>query len=131
MTILGRLDRYYRKKKIHSQHFDCPHWSCCSLAVGSPGTATQAKSSYVGPEYEHACPRLLFLSLDSGDLGTSPEERTPQFVSSDAGTHKILRKWRHWWHTHELAVGILMRFDPQRFGPPPGGKLEQAFPHVG
>lgn len=108
--LLGELDRYYYDKAIHSMAFKCPHRDYC--APQFPFKLTEAKSSYVGPDYEkQAMPRLLFLSLDSGEECTLPEGRTPLAVRQ-----RMLRepvRGRHWQRTHQLAAAILNRLSGQ------------------
>lgn len=110
--MLDRLTSYYDSNGILPTNFRCHHASSCS--ADSP-RFTGAKASYIGPRYgDGTYPRLVFLSLDSGDGGGNADQRT--FTSVQ---HATLR-WRpdpgdqmkHWYQTHELARKLLACREP-------------------
>jgi hypothetical protein len=108
--MLADLRAYYDSQRIGAVSFDCPHYSDCSR-----GSArfTTAKEAYVGPAYEEGViPRLLFLSLDSGDAHPAPSERTLEAVRRQELGRDVRRldRAQHWYLTHELAWRILRHF---------------------
>ena len=112
-NLLEKLALYYKEKGIFSLDFRCRHWQSCSKGNER---ITQAKSAFVGTEYEKGLlPRLLFLSLDPGDSDSKPEQRTLESVRY-AEEHECkvadLPKQRHWYRTHELALMLLKRLRP-------------------
>ena len=112
-NLLKELSLYYQEKGIFSLDFHCRHWQFCSK---DNKRITQAKSAFVGTEYEKAIlPRLLFISLDPGDSDSEPERRTAESVRySEEHECKVadLPKQRHWYRTHELALILLKRLRP-------------------
>lgn len=109
--MLKQLTEFYRENGILSTHFTCRHKESCK---GSCETFTGPKSTYVGEGYEAGkVPRLLFLSLDSGDGAEEPEHRLPAAVKQgEQGTDvNALHKNQHWYRTYELAWYILKRFN--------------------
>ena len=122
--MLQRLRRYYEDKGILSTSFACPHKKQCS--AGSPDF-TGPKSAFVSTGYENKSsdlPRLLFLSLDSGDGDKDDRKRLPEALRRQEEERDVLalHKGKHWYRTHELAWYIFKRFDP-------GIKLEKAKEH--
>jgi len=110
-AMLNQLEEFYRDNGILSTHFTCKHKDACK---GDCKNFTGPKSAYVGEGYEAGeLPRLLFVSLDSGDGAEEPEHRLPVAVrDSEHGTVvDDLHKNQHWYHTYELAWYILKRFD--------------------
>lgn len=110
-AMLNQLEEFYRDNGILSTQFTCKHKDDCK---GNCETFTGPKSAYVGEGYEAGeLPRLLFVSLDSGDGAEDAEHRLPVAVrNSELGTVvDDLHKNQHWYHTYELAWYILKRFD--------------------
>ena len=111
-AMFDELVSFYARSGILSTSFFCRHLKSCQ---GSCSSFTEAKSAYVGPEYEKGTlPRLLFLSLDSGSADRDPERRTPEAVrlhevACDVGE---LHQGKHWFRTHELASVLLKQFEP-------------------
>ena len=109
--MFDELVSFYARSGILSTSFSCQHLESCR---GSCASFTEAKSAYVGPDYEKGTlPRLLFLSLDSGSADRDPERRTPEAVRLQETTCDVgnLPKGRHWYRTHELASVLLWQFD--------------------
>ncbi len=110
-AMFDELVSFYRRSGILSTSFSCEQHESCR---GSCPSFTEAKSAYVGPDYEKGTlPRLLFLSLDSGSADGDPRQRTPeavrlQEVTCDVGS---LHRGKHWYRTHELAWVLLRQFD--------------------
>jgi hypothetical protein len=122
-TALSQLTSLYKRESIYSLEFNCPKLTDCLAAARrvkefKDDNFVQAKSSYVGSEYENrlcAC-RLLFLSLDPGIAELPhPLQRTPEAVRSQTeGARTGLKaKWVHWYWTHMLALQILKAFNLQ------------------
>ena len=110
-AMFDELVSFYARSGILSTSFSCQHIESCR---GSCASFTEAKSAYVGPDYEKGTlPRLLFLSLDSGSADRDPERRTPEAVRLQETTCDVgnLPKGRHWYRTHELAPVLLWQFD--------------------
>jgi len=122
-TMLRRLSRYYEDKGILSTFFTCPHRTDCK---GDCAEFTGPKSAFVSTGYERGnLPRLLFLSLDSGDGDQNDKNRLPETVREQEEVERdifTLPKNRHWYRTHELAWYVLSQFDP-------GIRLEDARKH--
>ena len=113
----GGMDRaveaFYRAKGIWPTDFHCPHFAVCSAGESR---FTVAKASFIGPEYERGTvPRLLFLSLDSGDGSRDPNRHTLEAVrQTELQTNvRKLVKTQHWYLTHQLACELLRHFDPK------------------
>ena len=110
--MLESLTSFYKEQKISP-------FNCCSLSkcnkCDSP-RFTEAKASYVGPHYEKGqLPRLLFLSLDSGEGSSKPKERTIEAVrcrnlATDVEALALKEKHTHWYRTHEMALKLLCQF---------------------
>ncbi len=111
--MLEELEELYMSRGIHPLNFGCQYLEECS--ANSPNF-TEAKMSFVGPRYEEATlPRLLFLSLDSGDADASPQRRTAKAVQTMELARDVekLPKHKHWYRTHEMAFELLRQFEPQ------------------
>ena len=114
-TMFQRLRRYYRDNGILSTSFTCPHKEQCR--GGSP-KFTGPKSAFVSTGYENRSsnlPRLLFLSLDSGDGDEDDRKRLPETLRKQEEIERdvlVLPKHKHWYRTHELAWYIFRRFNP-------------------
>jgi len=114
--MLNELEKYYSEKGILSTNFTCAK-ECWK---GHEEKFTGPKSSYVGEEYEKGTlPRLLFLSLDSGDGTRNAENNLPDairkgvinYVFKNRKEQKGSYKVKHWYRTHELAICLLQKFD--------------------
>ena len=111
--MLEELEEFYTSRGIHPLNFRCCHRGECS--ANSPNF-TEAKMSFVGPRYEEATlPRLLFLSLDSGDADADPKRHTAEAVQTMELERDVekLPKHKHWYRTHEMAFELLRQFEPQ------------------
>ena len=124
-TMFRRLYRYYEDNGILSTSFTCPHKEQCS---GGSKEFTGPKSAFVSTGYENensGLPRLLFLSLDSGDGDKDDTKRLPEVLRRQEETERdvlALPKHKHWYRTHELAWYIFKRLAP-------GISLEDAKKH--
>jgi len=106
MDIIDSIDRYYKKKGIHSLQFTCCHKHECSL---NSRNFTGPKSTFVPDKYSESYPRIAFLSLDSGDSLSDPKERTPHAVRRQeqiACVVEELPKGLHWYETHYWAQQV-------------------------
>lgn len=113
MTISQSLRRYYDSQGLSPSNFHCAHLGKCNERQ-SPYFST-GNEAYVGTEYEKGTlPRLLFVSLDSGEGEEDPKTRTLDAVRSreEAEVVNKLHKGKHWYLTHELARLIISRFRP-------------------
>lgn len=119
--LFARLHDYYDQNGIGAEGFDCHHLDECR---GTCTTFSKAKEAYVGDRYgADGLPRLVFLSLDSGDGGgqwhSSAEEaaraRTLEAVQAHENGLDIVAyakshpgyQIHHWYQTHELALALL------------------------
>lgn len=110
--MMSAVEMYYRSQGIWPTEFHCRHRLSCS--EGEPAF-TPAKASFIGAEYERGrLPRLLFLSLDSGDGSPNPEHHTLRAVREVELRRDVsaLTKTQHWYLTHRLAAELLSQFDP-------------------
>lgn len=108
MSICQKLRWYYDRNKISARKFDCRHYNDCKSGHKS---FVKAREAYVGQFYETTCPRLLFLSLDSGTAKKRADDRTMSAVRK--GTEKYVPKANknpHWYWTLEFAVELLKPF---------------------
>ena len=113
-TMFQRLYRYYEDNGILSTSFTCP---CKEQCRGDSQKFTGPKSAFVSTGYENkssGLPRLLFLSLDSGDGDKDDKKRLPEALRHQEEERNVLalHKGKHWYRTHELAWYIFKRFDP-------------------
>ena len=110
-SVSHALKQYYQIEHIAALEFSCKHLHECQAGAAEFVTAQE---SYVGPDYGVRVPRLVFLSLDSGKLDSDPAARTMAAVRARtlAESPQSLPKRRHWRQTHELALVLLMQFDP-------------------
>ena len=116
-AMFDELASFYARSGILATSFSCEHLDACR---GSCTSFTEAKSAYVGPDYEKGTlPRLLFLSLDSGSADRGPERRTPEAVRLQevACDVQSLHQAKHWYRTHELAWVLLRQFDRTLIAP--------------
>lgn len=114
-TMLKQLEEFYLKNGILSTHFTCKYKDDCK---GDCENFTGPKSAYIGEGYEAGkLPRLLFVSLDSGDGAEEAEHRLPVAVRDserETVVEDLLKgkpKYWHWYFTYKLAWYILKRFD--------------------
>lgn len=119
--LFARLHDYYDENRIGAERFDCRHAKECQ---GTCSTFSKAKEAYVGDRYgADGLPRLVFLSLDSGDGGEqwhanleeAARARTLEALQAHengldivawAESHPRYRN-HHWYQTHELALALL------------------------
>ena len=111
--MIEELAAHYQQEGIHALNFRCPHRQDCSK---DSETFVEAKGAFVGTEYEKGTlPRLAFISLDPGSSDSNPNRRTVEFVRYKE-EHECdisqLKKSRHWYRTHELAMILLRRTKP-------------------
>lgn len=112
--MFQRLRRYYENNGILSTSFTCRHKEQCSSGSQK---FTGPKSAFVSTGYENGdslLPRLLFLSLDSGDGDKDDRNRLPEALQQQEEVDRdvlALPKHKHWYRTHELAWYIFKRFD--------------------
>lgn len=113
MNIFNDTRRFYDESGISAANFHCKHLVKC---MGSCGDFTEAREAFIGREYESGTlPRLLFLSLDSGDGDPEPQKRTLEACrgwEENECKVDVLPKTRHWYRTHELALLLLQAFKP-------------------
>lgn len=114
------LHAYYDAHGIGAERFHCPNETACR------GTATNfstAKEAYVGDEFgRDGLPRLVFLSLDSGDGGETqalpPDDaaRARSLEALQAHENRVdvrqLHHGRHWYQTRALALALLAPLRP-------------------
>jgi hypothetical protein len=108
--MIERLKRFYDENRISPLNFNCQYFSSCIQVAKDPSKITKGNAPYIGTEYEKGdVPRLLFLSLDTGNSELDPNTRTFEFS----------RKWclawlpknrseleLHWYRTHQFAWQI-------------------------
>ena len=108
--MLRELEACYVRKGLWPRDFSCRHFASCSAGQER---FTQAKCSFVGPEYvKGTLPRLVFLSLDSGDGDVNPETRTFAAVRRTELGRDVsrLHKNQHWDITHDFSLRLLQQF---------------------
>lgn len=110
--MIEELKEYYREQGISAMEFSCEHYDDCKRGCKVFVTAAEAQ---VGTEYEkRTLPRVLFVSLDSGELVENPAEKTVEYSRNNERLEKLEDagpRNRHWFQTLELAHRILNRFD--------------------
>ncbi len=115
--MLIALENYYHENKIYPVGFECRYESSCNEAAARKGRSRYgSKSTYVGAKYEEGViPRLLFLSLDPGNIWYCPtlEERTPYAVRQGTERAGVEARWTHWYGTHLLTLVLLSAFDKE------------------
>jgi hypothetical protein len=113
VTVFQNLKSYYQEAGISAKNFRCRYLADCKRDCAN---FTEAREAFVGTEYEKGLiPRLLFLSLDSGDGDEDPELRTMEWQrhwEENLCNVDELPRNLHWYRTHELAYYLLRRFDP-------------------
>jgi len=110
--MIHELRVFYKRKGILSTSFTCGYQTQCR---GNHKNFTGPKSSFVSTGYEIGLlPRLLFLSLDSGESDVNNTARLPLRIRNKLQAVDVcqIRHNTHWYRTHELAWYILRRFNP-------------------
>lgn len=113
MSFLTQVESYYRSEKIHPLRFECPYEGDCK---NKNRRFTGPKVTFVGSKYEEGhCPRILFLSLDSGSGERDPKRRTARAVRNSTENDNVdnFPKHQHWALTHEMALQFLKPFRPR------------------
>jgi hypothetical protein len=111
--MLIELQKYYEANKISAINFDCPHYKCCSIDCAR---FSKAKEAFVSTGYEnHVLPRLLFISLDSGEGDPKDKRRTLAFIREQEENNFEISSLKseqnkHWYRTHELAHWFLRKY---------------------
>ena len=111
-SMLTRLDDYYRACGIHSTDLQCQCRNGCE-STAAPGPFTEAKSAFVGENYEKAPLRLVFLGLDPGEGSEwrDASQRTPEAIRRKVQCDPP-GKNPHWRGTLLLAQRLLSTCDP-------------------
>jgi len=110
--LKASLNQYYMEHKIHPHGFACPHRDVCA---GTSDQFVEAKMPSIGDRYgQDGLPRILVVSLDPGDEGDEPKDRTVHIRSTDDWSFVQAQenKNSHWYRTHELVHALLLRFKP-------------------
>lgn len=111
--MLDDLSQYYAEHGISALKFSCPHYEDCSRGCEH---FTKAKEAFVSTGYEnHDLPRLLFISLDSGDADPKAKNRTLQSIRQQEEANFQIsslndKQSSHWYRTHELAQWFLRKY---------------------
>jgi len=98
--------RYYEKCGISALGFKCKHFKECRSECEDKSKFTKAREPYIGKYYgKKGIPKLLFLSLDSGDEKMNPKLKTIQALREGNLNlkPKEIPKGRHWYKTHQFA----------------------------
>ena len=125
MSILSKIQQYYKRKKISACRFDCPCIDKCNQSKSA--IFTTGHEPFVGTKYDRAgnrsFPRILFVSLDpvardhdSGRVWKEAEHRTAKrfrVYFQREWEFKKKEKNRHWFQTHAFAWRILKGFYPK------------------
>jgi hypothetical protein len=106
MTVVDEIQAYYVKNGISAMQFHCKH---CTSCKGDSLNFTPAREPYIGRGYENndgTFPKLLFLSLDSGDGREAPEQRTiaamRDWEKNSCWVDIQNKKNHHWYLTNPL-----------------------------
>ena len=111
--MLDELSQYYETNGISALKFSCPHYEECSRGCES---FTKSKEAFVSTGYENQdLPRLLFISLDSGDADPKAKNRTLQKIREQEEFYFEIsslkdKQYAHWYRTHELAQWFLNKY---------------------
>lgn len=113
MNIQDSVNIFYQEKGISAIDFKCPHIEQCR---GNHKDFTTAKEAYIGEKYgTNGVPKLLFLSLDSGDSRKEDKKRTMEFIRNKENDREKLEKPNtHWAKTFNLASSLLKDFIKQK-----------------
>lgn len=99
--------RYYKKVGISAVGFKCKYYKECRSECEDTSKFTTAREPYIGKHYsKKGVPRLLFLSLDSGDEVTDPQSKTIKALRERSWVPKNKEKPKHWYKTHQFACVI-------------------------
>jgi hypothetical protein len=123
-ALIGSLKAYYSEHGIGAENFRCRHEPECrgSLPIFDPSAPVQdsfspASEPWTGPRFGETevprIPRLVFVSLDSGDAGAEAgssaiEVRDGWAPGVWVATPK--EKRRHWFCTCEIARRLIRTF---------------------
>lgn len=110
--LFRSLHAFYDANGIGAEGFRCANEAACQ--GGATGFST-AKEAYVGDEFgESGLPRLVFLSLDSGDGGEGATARTLEALQTHENRVDVsrLNRGRHWYQTRVLALALLAPLRP-------------------
>jgi hypothetical protein len=104
--MIAALRKYYDKCGISALNFNCKHLRECRSECEDRNKFTTAREPYIGKYYgKKGLPKLLFLSLDSGDENKDPKTKTIEAMRR--GNHRLspqeMPKQRHWYKTHQFA----------------------------
>lgn len=105
MNLEKKIHRYYEENKISPTNFHCEHRDLCAAGCKR---FVGGKEPFIGSRYELTSPRLLFLSLDAGEMDKNHGRTVSQIQEwaenfDVSGKHKL----RHWRVTHEMAIEFL------------------------
>jgi hypothetical protein len=106
--MIKALMSYYDRVGISALGFNCKHLKECMSVCQNKKKFTTAREPYIGEYYsKRGLPKLLFLSLDSGDENKDPKTKTIQAMR-EGNLHLSLqefrkKKQRHWYKTHQFA----------------------------
>jgi len=108
--MIKSLKKYYDKNQISPFNFDCQYFDSCIQVAKDRSKFTKGNAPYIGLEYEKGdLPRLLFLSLDTGNSESDPNKRTIEYSRKWCldwlpENRKVIRQ--HWYRTHQFAWHI-------------------------
>jgi hypothetical protein len=114
--MISSLKKYYESCGISALGFSCMHYDECRAECDQISKFTTAREPYIGSHYgKKGIPKLLFLSLDSGDEGEDPELKTIHALRKGNLNlkPKEIPKGRHWYITHQFAWVIFDEFNKQ------------------
>jgi hypothetical protein len=112
--MISALKKYYENCGISALRFNCKHFKECRAECDEKSKFTTAREPYIGKYYgKKGIPKLLFLSLDSGDEEGNPELKTIQAMREGALKLKPeqIPKGRHWYITHQFAWILFDEFN--------------------
>ena len=104
--MIKALMKYYNKHGISALGFKCKHFKECRSKCQDISKFTKAREPYIGKHYgQKGIPKLLFLSLDSGDEVKDPKRKTINALREGNLNlkPKEMPKGRHWYKTHQFA----------------------------
>jgi len=104
--MIKALMSYYDRVGISALGFNCKHLKECMSVCQNKKKFTTAREPYIGSYYgKKGLPKLLFLSLDSGDENKDPKTKTIEAMRE--GNLRLspqdMPKQRHWYKTHQFA----------------------------
>ena len=101
--------RYYEKVGISALGFKCKHYRECRSECEDKSKFTKAREPYIGEYYgKKGIPKLLFLSLDSGDEVPCPQCKTIKALreANLIWEPEGRLKTKHWYRTHQFAWAV-------------------------